>query len=140
MTTPAPSLGFLLRELDRLITERFERTLGRHGITRRQWQLLSTLTRDEATGEELDRAVAPFLDPTLGETAAPHLHPLLTTGAVGVERGRYRLTEEGRALVERLSADVEETRNQTTAGLTERDYDRTVRTLQVMIANLHAEG
>lgn len=35
-------IGFLLRKLDRLINERFERTLGARGITRRQWQLLHT--------------------------------------------------------------------------------------------------
>ncbi len=43
-----PPIGLLLRKLDNLVNERFERTLGTRGITRRQWQLLHTLAERPA--------------------------------------------------------------------------------------------
>ena len=47
MDTSGAPIGLLLRKLDNLINERFEQTLGRHDVTRRQWQLLNTLARGD---------------------------------------------------------------------------------------------
>lgn len=130
-----PPIGLLLRTLDRLITERFEATLGARGVTRRQWQLLNGLA-EPATLDELNASVAPFLDGAAGETAAQHLEPLVESGAVSVDGDTYALTDAGRGLVESLAIEVEATRNLLVAGLAEGEYDRTVATLQAMIANL----
>ncbi len=54
-------IGFWLKLVDRLIDEQFAATLEEHGVTRRQWQLLNVLSREPATVEQLDAAVAPFL-------------------------------------------------------------------------------
>ncbi len=131
-----PPIGFLLRELDRLIDERFEATLGRRHVTRRQWQLLSTLARGEATLSDLTSAVAPFLDHAAGEEASLHLAPLLERGLVQQVGERCRLTAAGDAAVEVLAAEVAATRALTVAGVAPADYAQTVRTLQAMITNL----
>src|SRR4051812_33335026 len=97
--TPArPPIGFLLRTLDGLIDQRFERTLGAHGVTRRQWQLLRTLDDGAAPLDALNAAVAPFLDVDSGETAARHLGPLVERGAVTSADDVYELTDAGAAL------------------------------------------
>jgi hypothetical protein len=70
-TTGDRPIGLVLRTLDRLIDERFDRTLTGRGVTRRQWQLLNTLAGGPATLDTLTAAVAAFLDRSAGETADP---------------------------------------------------------------------
>ncbi len=135
---PRPPIGFLLRTLDSLINERFERTLGTRGITRRQWQLLRTLAERPAAVDALDAAVAPFLDRTQGETVVRHLEPLESKGLVTATTGRYGLTDRGRALLDILAGEVQVTRDLTVRGLTDGEYDRTIANLQTMVDNLEA--
>jgi hypothetical protein len=131
MTTTDRPIGVLLRTLDRLIDERFERALGDRGVTRRQWQLLHTLAAGDRTPGELTAAVAPFLAP--GETVHRHLEPLVEAGAV---HGTYALTDRGRALHDDLALAVQEIRDRTVDGLPDGEYERTVATLETMIGNL----
>ena len=60
MTTVRP-IGFWLKLVDRLIDDGFARTLEEHGVTRRQWQLLTILDANAASGEQLSAAILPFL-------------------------------------------------------------------------------
>lgn len=136
----APPIGLLLRKLDRLIDERFERTLSQHEVTRRQWQLMSTLAKGDATLDSLTAAVAPFLDQGVGETVAQHLDPLAARGIIRAEGEHRTLTDAGRSFFDRLLVDVQATRNLTVAGLPVGEYERTVTTLQSMIRNLEPEG
>jgi DNA-binding MarR family transcriptional regulator len=133
---PQPPIGFLLRKLDRLINERFERTLGARGVTRRQWQLLATLAEEAASLDALTEAVAPFLELASGETARQHLDALARRGLVSAEGDVYSLTEPGRGLLASLASEVQTTRGLTVAGLTEGDYERTIIALETMIGNL----
>ncbi len=135
-TPPRPPIGFLLRKLDDLINERFERTLGTRGITRRQWQLLRTLAEDAAVLDALTEAVFPFLDRASAETARQHLDPLAHDGLVRADGDVYSLTDTGRALVESLTGEVQAIRELTVAGLAEGEYERMIVTLQAMIGNL----
>src|SRR4051794_26552680 len=128
MSTTTVPLGLLLRRLDRLIDERFVATLGARGISRRQWQLLNALPGDDAA---LGAAVAEFLGP--GETVREHLEPLAERGYI---REGYSLTQAGQALVEELAREVAATRALTVAHLADGEYERTVRTLELMIGNL----
>ena len=54
-----------------MIDEQFASTLEEHGVTRRQWQLLNILARENATVQQLDTAVAPFLSAPLPFETAP---------------------------------------------------------------------
>jgi hypothetical protein len=132
-TTGDRPIGFLLRTLDRLIDERFDHALAGHGVTRRQWQLLNTLARTSADLDSLTAAVAPFL---AGETARPHLDPLVADGTVTRDGDTYTLTATGRATLGALAAEVRTIRDATVAGLADGEYERTVTTLETMIGNL----
>lgn len=131
-----PPIGYALRKLDRLIEERFERTLGKRGITRRQWQILNALADDGRTLAALTDALAPFLDSTAGETVQPHIDPLRRQGLVRHDGAVVTLTDTGRDLSRSLTTDVEAIRELTTTGLDQREYDRTITNLQAMIRNL----
>ncbi|MBW6435030.1 hypothetical protein KZ829_14910 [Actinoplanes hulinensis] len=133
-TTESRPIGFLLRELDRLIDERFTAALGTRGITRRQWQLLNTVAAGTSTPEAMAAEVSPFLAP--GETVEPHLSPLVADGIVDAVAGRCTLTPAGRDLLTTLTAEVGAIRELSTAGLSRDDYARTVATLDIMIRNL----
>jgi DNA-binding MarR family transcriptional regulator len=136
---PQPPIGFLLRKLDGLINERFERTLGTRGVTRRQWQLLRTLAEDPAALDALTEAVSPFLDRVSGKTAR-HLDPLAHHGLVRADGDVYTLTDTGRALVESLTGQVQAIRELAVAGLSEGEYEHTIVTLQAMIGNLETNS
>src|SRR5690349_15828168 len=131
-----PLIGSLLKRLDRLIEDRFHHTLGARGITRRQWQLLRTLAGGPATPDALTDAVSPFLDRAAGETARQHLDPLVRQGLVSQENGTCALTDTGGELFRHLATEVQATRALTTAGLDEREYERTIASLETMIRNL----
>ncbi|GIJ56684.1 MarR family winged helix-turn-helix transcriptional regulator [Virgisporangium aurantiacum] len=135
-TTTGRPIGHLLRTLDRLIDERFDRTLVGRGVTRRQWQLLNALAGGPATLDTLTAAVAAFLDRSAGETARPHFDPLVAAGIVTGSGDTYALTAAGRATLADLAAEVGTIRTATVAGLPDGEYERTVATLQTMIDNL----
>ncbi len=136
-------IGFWLRLVDRLIDERFASVLDEHGVTRRQWQLLTILDRGPATADELDAALAPFLaesaegeESGLAESSVDHLTELIDSGWVAATTSAYELTEHGGAVYERLRIVVAGIRDEVTAGLTEDEYRATIETLERMARNL----
>lgn len=135
MAAPASRpLGFWLKLLDRLIDEQFDDLLEEHGVTRRQWQLLSTLNQGPATLAELDTAVAPFLADH--ESSADHLAELVESAWVVRDGDRHELSPTGHTALEGLHAAVAKTRERTTAGLDEERYQATVDALEQMARNL----
>ncbi len=143
MDTPRP-IGFWLKLVDRLIDEQFAATLEEHGITRRQWQLLNVLSREPATVEQLDAAVAPFLSPAAGddpaESSAEHLTELVESAWVVTGPSGYLLTERGRGAFERLELVVAAQRTQVSAGVTAEQYEQSVAVLEQMARNLGFDG
>ena len=135
MASPRP-IGFWLKLVDRMIDEQFASTLDEHGVTRRQWQLLNVLSREPATVEQLDAAVAPFLSAESDETSADHLAELVDSGWVAVSDGVYELLELGRAAFDRLADVVAEQRTLVTEGLTQQQYDEALAVLERMARNL----
>jgi len=135
MSSPRP-IGFWLKIVDRMIDEQFASTLEEHGVTRRQWQLLNVLTHEPATVDALDAAVAPFLSAEQGESSAEHLAELIDSGWVIVAQTRYQLTDRGSTALDRLSSVVGTQRTQITQGLTQEQYDETLKVLETMARNL----
>ena len=134
MTDHRP-IGFWLKLVDRLIDEQFATTLDEHGVTRRQWQLMSVLARNPATVSELDAAVAPFLEP--GEpSSVDHLTELIESGWVDATSAAYELTERGRLAFDRLGEVVAANRAVVTEGVTPAEYDETVGVLERLARNL----
>lgn len=139
MDTPRP-IGYWLKLVDRLIDEQFASTLEEHGVTRRQWQLLNVLSREPATVEQLDAAVAPFLSADDDESSVEHLTELIESGWVDATPTGYDVTERGRGAFERLAEVVATQRTVMAAGVTEDEYTQTISVLERMARNLGHEG
>jgi len=135
MTDQRP-IGFWLKLVDRLIDERFAETLDEHGVTRRQWQLLTVLSRDPATVAQLDEAVAPFLSAADDESSAEHLSELIESGWVDATAAGYEVTERGRVAYERLAEVVAANRAKASEGITEQEYRETIDVLERLATNL----
>lgn len=139
MDTPRP-IGYWLKLVDRLIDEQFASTLEEHGVTRRQWQLLNVLSREPATVEQLDAAVAPFLSADDDESSVEHLTELIESGWVDATPTGYDVTERGRGAFERLAEVVATQRTVMAAGITQDEYTQTISVLERMARNLGHEG
>lgn len=151
MDTAARPIGYWLKLVDHLVDEQFDTILDEHGVTRVQWQLLNVLSREPATVEQLDAAVAPFLaeagaapdDAAAGGavgSCVEHLTELIDSAWVDATVTGYELTERGRIAVNRLATVVAEKRAVMTQGLTVEQYDETVAVLERMARNLGYEG
>ncbi|MCU1440526.1 MAG: transcriptional regulator [Rhodoglobus sp.] len=136
-------IGFWLKLVDRLIDEQFAATLDEHGVTRRQWQLLNVLARENATVEQLDAAVAPFLsaatDDSPAESSAEHLTELIDSAWVAATADGYELTERGRTAFEKLEEVVAQQRTLMAEGVSPDEYQQTVGVLERMARNLGYE-
>ena len=143
MTDQRP-IGYWLKLVDRLIDEQFESTLDEHGVTRRQWQLLSVLSRGTSTVEKMDEAIAPFLaaDPVgaVNESSAEHLSELIESGWVAATPSGYETTERGQAAYGRLAEVVTQNRVRIAKDIDEPEYTATIKTLEHMAWNLGYTG
>ncbi len=134
-----PPIGFWLKLVDRLIEDRFAQAIEEHGVTRRQWQLLNVLMRGPATAEELDTAVAPFLEE--GETTSiEHLTELIDSGWVDAAPEGYGLTPRGETAFGALREVVDGLRELAASGIQQEEYETTVATLEQMARNLGWTG
>lgn len=136
MTDQRP-IGFWLKLVDRLIDEQFAETLEEHGVTRRQWQLLTVLSRGPATLEQLDLAVAPFLsNGTTPESSAEHLSELIESSWVDATATGYETTERGSGAYNRLAEVVNANRARASEGVSEQEYRDTIDVLERLAVNL----
>ena len=129
MTASKP-LGYWLRHLHELLEEHLALVLSERGTSRREWQVLNTLTRGGRPGTDL----APFADPD---------DPGFTRLLAGLrERGWIddagRLTEAGSAAHADLSSRVVEARAAVVGDLTPEQYEETVQRLAAMARNVEA--
>ena len=129
-------IGYWLKLVDQLIDKQFSAALDEHGVTRRQWQLLNVLSQGDATMEQLDAAVAPFLNPDADETSAEHLAELVDSSWVAKNGARYFLTEQGSAAFARLAEVVARNRDTVSEGVADGDYRTTLAVLERMARNL----
>lgn len=133
-------IGYWLKLVDRLIDERFDETLEEHGVTRRQWQLLGALSREDATLEQLNAEIAPFLDADTEESSASHLAELMESGWVTVTDDTYSISEKGKVAYDRLSTVVQGIRDAVADGFDEDEYATTLNSLERMARNLGWDG
>ncbi|MEV6965346.1 MarR family winged helix-turn-helix transcriptional regulator [Hamadaea sp. NPDC051192] len=136
MDTPKP-IGYWLMHLHNLIEEQFERTLSGLSVSRRQWQLLNTLSRGSRTSGELAEALAPFWSGAAEDPQAV-LADLADRGWTRVDGDAIGLSETGRELHAELAARVERARAALLGDLTPEQYHQTVRSLATMAANVEA--
>ncbi len=132
-------IGYWLKLVDNLIEKQFATTLDEHGVTRRQWQLLNVLARSHATIEQLDEAIAPFLDGA-AESAAEHLSELIESAWVDATPDGYELTDRGRTAFATLAEVVTKQRAAVAQDIDEREYTATLSVLERMARNLGFTG
>jgi hypothetical protein len=133
---PQRPLGFWLKLLDRLINEQFEAVLDEHGVTRRQWQVLSLLSSDPATRPALRSALAPFLTGAEPEPLDEELAELVASDWVGERADHLELTERGRTALARLGEVVGRGREALARDVSAEEYDQTLQVLERMARNL----
>lgn len=137
--TGTPSLGYWLRLVDRLIEDMFENTLGEHGVTRTQWQLMNVLGEGARDRSALESAIAPFTargsSPDDG-SVAELLDELVESEWLVVRTTHFHLTDAGTDALGRLTTIVEAQRERMTEGLAPDDYATTLASLETMARNL----
>jgi DNA-binding MarR family transcriptional regulator len=123
-------LGYWIKEIDRRIEADFGRLLVGEGLTRRHWQVLSTLAHGPRT--DLDAVLAPF-----APTVRPEVEDLMARGWVTEpEPDSVALTVAGQAAHDRVAEQVRMFRAQVTEGLTEQEYATLVTLLERIAGNL----
>ncbi len=140
MTEQRP-IGYWLKLVDRLVDEQFENTLDEHGVTRRQWQLLTVLAQEPATVEKLDAMLAPppgHDGPA--ESSMEHLAELIDSGWVHTSAVGFDITERGRTAVEGLTTAVHENRLRQMDGIAETEYLEALGVLERIARNLGFGG
>lgn len=140
MTVPKP-LGFWVKLVDQLIDEMFATTLEEHGLTRRQWQILSILSRGSVTPSELEVALGPFGESSSGEGSVEQVSELVESDWVAADdEGRLTLTQRGTGAFEGIADVVEEARASVTNGVPPEDFETAAAVLERMARNLGWQG
>ncbi len=138
MMTDSPGrrrpIGYWVKLVDRLLEEQLDGTLQNDGLTRREWQLLNTLSDSPRSQEELEDAVSPFL--ANGATLDQQLAGLTRRALITSVEKYFALTDAGALLLQRALESVSAQRQQLVMGLSDDDYERTVATLEAMARNL----
>ena len=129
-------MGFWIKEIDRRIEADFGRLLADEELTRRHWQILTTLARRATPPADLDAALAPF-----AATVRPQLDELIRRGwaaelPAGPAAEVVQLTAAGRVAHDRIAGRVRAFRAHVTDGLTEQDYVTLVTLLERVAGNL----
>jgi MarR family transcriptional regulator for hemolysin len=139
MSRNAPTLGFLLHEVARLLKRRFEQNARGFGLTRSQWQVLAYLAQNEGINQS-GLAELLEIEPI---TLARILDKLQTLRLV--ERHAdpsdrrvwlLHLTPAARPKLAQLRKLGEVTREEALAGVSEADTERLLKTLKTLKANL----
>jgi MarR family transcriptional regulator, transcriptional regulator for hemolysin len=139
MDENAPTLGFLLHEVARLLRKRFEQNARGSGLTRAQWHVLAYLAQNEGINQSGLADLLEIEPITLGRI----LDKLQTLGLV--ERHPHpsdrrvwllHLTPAARSRLTELRRIGEVTRGEALAGVSEVDTERLLKTLQELKANL----
>lgn len=131
-------IGFWLKHLDNLIEQSFGRCLAEDGLSRRHWQTMNVLKQGAVADQDLTEAMRPFLREgavLLGEVT----EELVRRGWISRDTaGRFVFTAEGEAAYSAVAKRVHASRLRTMDGLTQAEYQETVRVLQRMADNLAA--
>lgn len=128
-------IGYLIKQLDLLLTKGIDSIQEEYGFTRTRWQVLHTISQDAGIHQDnLKKLMQPFAGAT--ETAGL-LNGLISADilAVGTDEICY-LTQKGKRLHEQCLQKQTDFRRKLMAGITPEAYATTIETLEGMIRNL----
>ncbi|MEV2226132.1 hypothetical protein AB0E01_40660 [Nocardia vinacea] len=127
-------IGYLLKELDRLINERFEEDLAAGELSRRHWQMVHSLADGARPAAEVRDGLAPFWEHD-GEWEA-ELTGLVNRGLMVDNAGTLELTDAGRSVHDQAFLRIGKRRRAMVEGIADERYAETIRTLEQMVANM----
>jgi MarR family transcriptional regulator, transcriptional regulator for hemolysin len=139
MDANAPTLGFLLHDVARLLRKRFEQNARGSGLTRSQWQVLAYLAQNEGINQSGLADLLEIEPITLGRIVdklqtlaliARHPHP--SDRRVWL----LHLTPAARSKLTQLRRLGDVTRGEALTGVSEADTERLLKTLQALKTNL----
>jgi DNA-binding MarR family transcriptional regulator len=134
-------IGYWLKKVDQLITERINQIQAKNGVSRLEWQTLNPLFEKESTSEQgLHHTLAPFADmPTLRNILA-RFAELAWLDVSNDDEGTiiYHLNSEGKQQHQKVLQAQQEARALAMNGISSTDYATVIRTLQQMAANLES--
>jgi MarR family transcriptional regulator for hemolysin len=135
----APTLGFLLHEVARLLRRRFEQNARGSGLTRSQWQVLAYLALNEGINQSGLADLLEIEPITLGRIVDKlQILGLIERRPDPSDRRVWllHLTPAAHPKLTQLRQLGEATRGEALAGVPEADMERLLTTLQALKANL----
>ncbi len=128
-------IGYWARHLDSLINRAFEQALHDDDVTRRQWQVLSTLTWGARSVASLRETLGAFRCDQ-DDSLEGALEVLDGRGWIADDGSMLSLTKAGVTAHDRVREDVERVREDLGRGISAADHRTTVDTLRRMCDNL----
>ena len=139
MELNAPTLGFLLHDVARLLRGRFEQNARGSGLTRSQWHVLAYLANNEGINQtgladllEIEPITLCRIVDKLQALGLVERHPDPSDRRVWL----LHLTPAARPKLTQLRGLGDVTRGEALAGVPEADTERLLTTLQALKANL----
>jgi MarR family transcriptional regulator for hemolysin len=139
MDANAPTLGFLLHDVARLLRKRFEQNARGSGLTRSQWQVLAYLAENEGINQsgladllEIEPITLGRIVDKLQTLALITRHPHPSDRRVWL----LHLTPAARSKLTQLRRLGDATRGEALTGVSETDTERLLKTLQALKTNL----
>jgi len=139
MDANAPTLGFLLHDVARLLRKRFEQNARGSGLTRSQWQVLAYLAQNEGINQsgladllEIEPITLGRIVDKLQTLALIERHPHPSDRRVWL----LHLTPAARSKLTQLRRLGDVTRGEALTGVPEADRERLLKTLQALKTNL----
>ncbi len=127
-------IGYWLKRLDELIETNLDHALEPFGLQRRHWQTLNLVAAGDRRSGDVAAELAPFLESS--DRAESLLNELIDTGWLQRTDDLFDFTDSGRSRFETAHSAVTTARTRVGEGLSRRDYETTVATLQIMCQNL----
>ena len=139
MDANAPTLGFLLHDVARLLRKRFEQNARGSGLTRSQWQVLAYLAQNEGINQSGLADLLEIVPITLGRIldklqtlALIERHPHPSDRRVWL----LHLTPAARSKLTQLRRLGDVTRGEALTGVSDAETERLLKTLQALKTNL----
>ncbi len=129
-------IGYWLKRVDELLTERSNAALAERGFTRLRWQLLNAIFEAGSLGREsLHDTLRPFAGP---DQLDEQIAALVGDGWVAQHDGgaTLQITEDGRAERERLLQLQQQVRQRAFQGMSQEEYATLIDLLQRVARNL----
>lgn len=128
-------IGYWVKRLDAALETHFDSTLARLHLSRRQWQVLNTLSSGPITPVELADVLRPFSTANGAAAQEREMAALVRRELVFLLDGRLTLTDDGWALHTEASRLVDANRRELTAGIGVDEYAMAVSVLERMSNN-----